>query len=503
MGETTQNKGKLGRKQIIIIAAIAVVVILGILLFLFNKGIRATTMRLLRMEGTVNMEEDGKPKQVKENLRLKSGNALSTELASLVSIGLDDTKIVTLDEESRAEFTQAGKDLDLNLTAGKLFFEVDKPLETDETMEIRTSTMVVGIRGTSGVVSVDGEHEQVLTTDGIVHIVGTNPTTGEVKEIDVPAGKMIKVYLYNDRTVDSIMFELVDATEADLPPFVIDRLRENEDLLNKVIADTNWSKPIILGIEEVKSEEPEVDSEPAGEPEVNNTPAPEEEKEEPVEEPEEEEGDGDEDEDDEPTPEEILEETEEIKEAEIEKALEQVLVDHGDGTYDLKDGSDFDANYYAANNPDVVAAYGNDSDALLAHYLNHGKEEGRSADATEDHIKAAKKVEAAIEAEQAAKKAQEEAAAEANNSSGNDSGSSTGIALAQSVVAAINSGNSARYGGYDIGRDGEGIVIYGFNNGDPYITDLTAHDGYITFTAQDTGDSWTLYENGNSVNHGH
>ena len=37
----------------------------------------------------------------------------------------------------------------------------------------------------------------------------------------------------------------------------------------------------------------------------------------------------------------------------------------------------FDPAYYAATYPDVVAALGTDSQALLNHYLEHGMKEGR------------------------------------------------------------------------------------------------------------------------------
>ena len=150
-----ENKQK-KKKMIIIIAAIIAVLAAVILILYFRSQIRATTMRILRLEGEVSLENDGKSRTVRENLRLNSGNALSTATKSLVSIGLDDTKIVTLDELSRAEFNQAGRKLDLKLTDGSLFFEVQKPLADDETMDIRTSTMVVGIRGTSGWISVGG-----------------------------------------------------------------------------------------------------------------------------------------------------------------------------------------------------------------------------------------------------------------------------------------------------------------------------------------------------------
>ncbi len=41
----------------------------------------------------------------------------------------------------------------------------------------------------------------------------------------------------------------------------------------------------------------------------------------------------------------------------------------------------FDATYYAEQNPDVVAALGNDATALLSHYVTCGATEGRNASA--------------------------------------------------------------------------------------------------------------------------
>lgn len=46
---------------------------------------------------------------------------------------------------------------------------------------------------------------------------------------------------------------------------------------------------------------------------------------------------------------------------------------------EMPDGSYFDAEYYAKNNPDVVAAFGTDENALYQHYVQAGKAEGRFA----------------------------------------------------------------------------------------------------------------------------
>ncbi len=239
------------KKKIIIIVAAALVLVAALLVFLyFRSQIRATTMRILRIEGEVTLEENAKKKSVRENLRLNSGDALSTALNSLVSIGLDDTKIVTLVQNSRAIFEQKGRELDLQLTDGSLFFEVQKALEDDERMDIKTSTMIVGIRGTSGWVSVEGDHETLIVTSGHVHVIGINPVTGERKEIDVYAGQRLKTYLYNDRDVDSIMFYVEDITEHDLPEELLEILREDPVLREKVCTETGWDEPWIMGIQE-------------------------------------------------------------------------------------------------------------------------------------------------------------------------------------------------------------------------------------------------------------
>jgi hypothetical protein len=44
----------------------------------------------------------------------------------------------------------------------------------------------------------------------------------------------------------------------------------------------------------------------------------------------------------------------------------------------------FDAQYYAAHNPDVVKAFGTGSKALYNHYLRYGLREGRAGSATFD-----------------------------------------------------------------------------------------------------------------------
>ena len=227
----------------VIIAAIAAAIVL-VCILISNNNYLATTMRLLRIEGTVNIEDtNGASKPVLDNIRFQSGDALNTGSDGLASVGLDDTKIVTLQSNSRAEFRKAQKKLELKLTKGALFFEVTEHLKEDETFEIETSNMTAGIRGTSGYIYYDEEgREAIVVTDGVVKIIGRNPSTGEVKTAEIRGGEQATVYLYNDRTVDSVEFHLDKLSEDDLPVDALRMIVNNDDLLDKVCKDTGWDK---------------------------------------------------------------------------------------------------------------------------------------------------------------------------------------------------------------------------------------------------------------------
>lgn len=259
MGKLKQKWNDLSKKKKIIYGSGAGVLLAGIIVAVIfaTSGYYATTMRLLRAEGTVSIEDsNGNSKPIMENARFQSGDAINTGSSSLASIGLDDDKIITLDENSRAEFSKKRKQIELKLTQGGLFFDVQKPLEPDETMDIKTSTMIVGIRGTSGYVFVDDDgRECILVTDGRVHVTGVNPVTGEEKETDVSAGQLVKVYLFYDRTENSVEFQLEIIDEYHIPDFVLARLREDPDLLAKVCEYTGWNADIIMGrIETLETE---------------------------------------------------------------------------------------------------------------------------------------------------------------------------------------------------------------------------------------------------------
>lgn len=124
---------------------------------------RATTMKLEKTQGTVTLKtQNGSALKITKGMRLYNGNTLATAKYSYAHISLDSTKAVKLDQSSSATLRQSGKQLELLVKSGKLFFNVSKKLSTKESMNVRTSTMVTGVRGTCGVVEYVNQNKSKL-----------------------------------------------------------------------------------------------------------------------------------------------------------------------------------------------------------------------------------------------------------------------------------------------------------------------------------------------------
>lgn len=141
---------------------------------------RATTMKLEKAEGSVTLKtQNGSARKITNGMRLYNGNALSTASSSYAYISLDSTKAVKLDQNSSATLRQNGQQLELLVKSGKMFFNVSQPLTEKENMNVRTSTMVTGIRGTCGVVEyVNVNKSRLYLLEGKVTLgSGENATT--------------------------------------------------------------------------------------------------------------------------------------------------------------------------------------------------------------------------------------------------------------------------------------------------------------------------------------
>ncbi len=151
----------------------------------------ASTLRLESTEGSVHLKNaSGKEVKTTNAARLYNGYKLETEKASYAFVSLDSSKAIKLDASSSSEVFQSGKKLELKVSSGQLFFNVTAPLKSNESLNIRTSTMVTGVRGTSGWISVvDRFTTQISLLEGELTITSTDPQTGLSRSITIVGGQ--------------------------------------------------------------------------------------------------------------------------------------------------------------------------------------------------------------------------------------------------------------------------------------------------------------------------
>ena len=223
----------------------------------------ASTMQLAKTEGTVNVtNRTGKALFTMDNMKLYNGYKVGTEQSSYAWVDLDNSKAVKLDALSEMEIREKGKELELLLNSGNLFFNVTSPLAADETLNIRTSTMVTGIRGTSGWVKVINEKlSRVYILDGTVTAFVTDPVSGQRKSITLTAGDTADFVVYDQSRVgDKCDIILRRFTEDEVEGFVAVELMGNAALCQKIQAESGLDvQKIVSGaVQRLKADQAKV-----------------------------------------------------------------------------------------------------------------------------------------------------------------------------------------------------------------------------------------------------
>ena len=191
---------------------------------IFAETATAADMRLQSTTGTVSLKNaSGKSVSIREGMKLYSGYTLSTSSKSYAYVSLDSSKVVKLDASTMVQVKKSGSKLELLVSSGKLFFNVSAPLSSSETLNIRTSTMVTGVRGTSGVVSADGAgSSSVDIYDGAVTV---NTVSGSVT-LSVTAGESLSVSGSGTASTE--------LTAADIPGFAAVEIAADESLQERI-----------------------------------------------------------------------------------------------------------------------------------------------------------------------------------------------------------------------------------------------------------------------------
>ena len=190
----------------------------------------AATMHLRRTEGAVGVSDGEKAVEPWEDLGLYSGYGVDTQTESYAWIDLDEVKLTKLDQDSEIEIKKEDKHLTIEVKSGSLFFNVTEPLAGDESLDIRCSTMAVGIRGTCGWVEVnDPEHMTLCLLEGTVECAAGPVTT------TVDAGKMA---VMTAGTAAGNVIAVSELSAAGIPAFVLEEIEGDSGLAERILEDS-------------------------------------------------------------------------------------------------------------------------------------------------------------------------------------------------------------------------------------------------------------------------
>ena len=106
-----------------------------------------------RIDGTAYVvKANGKKSPARAGLKLSAKESLQTDMGSYAFLGIDEDKVIKVDELSQINIVKKNNKLKVNIEEGSIMFEVKNPIPEPCEMSLDASTMAMSIRGTAGII---------------------------------------------------------------------------------------------------------------------------------------------------------------------------------------------------------------------------------------------------------------------------------------------------------------------------------------------------------------
>ena len=171
-------KGRMLSKTICVCGAVACLLMNSVTALASDTS--ASVIRLEQITGTVKVTDSaGNPSQIIDKMRLNNEDDIS----------LDASKAVKMDAKSEAHVKKNKKKYELVLDSGNLIFDVSSPLQSSESMQIKTTNMTMGIRGTCAQVQkVSKNFTRICLLDGTLDVTVKDPDSGKSQSVVLNPG---------------------------------------------------------------------------------------------------------------------------------------------------------------------------------------------------------------------------------------------------------------------------------------------------------------------------
>ena len=181
--------------------------------------------------GKAEFDRAGRIIPLSKGVRLTEGDVLHTEGDKKVYLAVDNTTVLRLEENSEAAITRAtfGQKLTVNLTKGRMFYNVAKQESGTESLELMSNNITIAIRGTSGILSVGNGRVQHQLYDGVVGVY-----EGDIKITQVP-GQMVETRVGPAQTL-LISTDVKNFTLKDIPASVAQEMLADQNLMERILS---------------------------------------------------------------------------------------------------------------------------------------------------------------------------------------------------------------------------------------------------------------------------
>ena len=197
--------------------------------------ISGSTIRLESYSGgIIVVSGTGKKQVVSSKMRIFSGYTIVTATNATAYLSLDGTKSVRLNQNTKVIIKKRNNANEIQVLGGSIFFNVTEKLKDNESLNVTTSTLAMGIRGTSGMLKVDknGSKGQIYTG----RIIAKN-RFGDEKAVE--AGEEVDEIDWEDKSngFKNLKISKINRDGSNIPSFVLNEFNNNEEAMARLKED--------------------------------------------------------------------------------------------------------------------------------------------------------------------------------------------------------------------------------------------------------------------------
>jgi len=193
----------------------------------FAETVEGKTIRLESYTGTVSViSGTGRNMSIINRMRVFDGYTVATGNDSIAYLSIDSKKTVKLDENTKISVVKKDKVNEIQVITGTILFSVTEALKEDESLEVVTPTIAIGIRGTTGLVRVKKEESFAQLYSGKLTVKNVR---GKVELVN--PGETVKESEINDKNLE---ISMLNKDGSDIPSFGLAEINSNEILKAEV-----------------------------------------------------------------------------------------------------------------------------------------------------------------------------------------------------------------------------------------------------------------------------